>query len=150
MFGMGFTEILFVAVIAIIFLGPEKLPEAMVKIAKFINSFRQTVTDAKTTFENEINITQLKAEANAYKSSISGVGDDISGFKNSLSNPIDDLNEALAGLNSDPIESDEVDSAFKSKRIDKKPKDEKSKDDKIKSKNKSPKKKKKNKIEDES
>ncbi len=32
MFGMGFTEILMIAVVAIIFLGPDKLPSAMVKL----------------------------------------------------------------------------------------------------------------------
>ena len=95
MFGMGFTEILFVAVIAIIFLGPDKLPEAMVQIAKFFNSFKKTVSEAKSTFEQEIHISELKEEALSYKRTLDG---DISGFKNALSNPIDDLNEALADL----------------------------------------------------
>jgi len=36
MFGLGFMEILFIAIIAILFLGPDKLPGAMVDIAKFI------------------------------------------------------------------------------------------------------------------
>ncbi len=95
MFGMGFTEILFIAVIAIIFLGPDKLPEAMIQIAKFFNSFKKTVSEAKSTFENEIHINELREEALSYKRTINN---DISGFKNSLSNPIDDLNEALAEL----------------------------------------------------
>jgi len=95
MFGMGFTEILFIAVIAIIFLGPDKLPETMVQIAKFFNSFKKTVTEAKATFENEIHMNELREEALSYKRTINN---DISGFKNSLSNPIDDLNEALADL----------------------------------------------------
>jgi len=95
MFGMGFTEILFIAVIAIIFLGPDKLPEAMVQIAKFFNSFKKTVTEAKSTFENEIHMNELREEALSYKRTLDS---DISGFKNSLSNPIDDLNEALSDL----------------------------------------------------
>ena len=95
MFGMGFTEILFIAVIAVIFLGPDKLPEAMVQIAKFFNSFKKTVTEAKSTFENEIHMNELRDEALSYKRTLDS---DISGFKNSLSNPIDDLNEALSDL----------------------------------------------------
>ncbi len=95
MFGMGFTEILFIAVIAIIFLGPDKLPETMVQIAKFFNSFKKTVSEAKSTFEQEIHINELKEEALSYKKTLDG---DISGFKNALSSPIDDLNEALADL----------------------------------------------------
>ncbi len=95
MFGLGFTEILFIAVIAIIFLGPDKLPEAMVQIAKLFNSFKKTVNDAKASFENEIHINELKEEALSYKRALDN---DISGFKNSLSNPLDDLNEALSDL----------------------------------------------------
>ena len=44
MFGMGFSEVLVIAIIAIIFLGPEKLPDAMVKVAKFF----KTVKNAKS------------------------------------------------------------------------------------------------------
>ena len=41
MFGMGFTEILVVIVIAILFLGPDKLPTAMVEVAKFIKGIKK-------------------------------------------------------------------------------------------------------------
>ncbi|MCD8476704.1 MAG: twin-arginine translocase TatA/TatE family subunit [Sulfurospirillum sp.] len=41
MFGLGFSEILVIAIIAILFLGPEKLPDAMVKGAKFFKSFKK-------------------------------------------------------------------------------------------------------------
>jgi len=103
MFGMGFTEILFIAVIAIIFLGPDKLPETMVQIAKFFNSFKKTVSEAKSSFEQEIHINELKEEALSYKRTLDS---DISGFKNSLSSPIDDLNEALADLEEKKINKD--------------------------------------------
>ncbi|OQX73864.1 MAG: Sec-independent protein translocase TatB, partial [Campylobacteraceae bacterium 4484_4] len=43
MFGMSFGEILIIAIIAILFLGPDKLPEAMVKIAKFFKSFKKSI-----------------------------------------------------------------------------------------------------------
>ena len=42
MFGMGFTEILLIAMVAIIALGPEKLPTTMVQIAKFINKIKNS------------------------------------------------------------------------------------------------------------
>ena len=63
MFGMGFTEILLIAMVAIIALGPEKLPTTMVQIAKFINKIKTGLADAKTTLDNELNISELKAEA---------------------------------------------------------------------------------------
>ena len=141
MFGMGFTEILFIAVIAIIFLGPDKLPEAMVQIAKFFNSFKKTVSDAKSTFEQEIHINELKEEALSYKRTLDS---DISGFKNALSNPIDDLNEALSDL-----EEKKADESYKRNQIQTEVTEKKPKESTDKKKTKS-KKKKKDTIEDKS
>jgi len=67
MFGMGFTEILIIAVIAILFLGPDKLPGAMVDIAKFFRSTKNALGSMKESIEEEINIKDIKEEALAYK-----------------------------------------------------------------------------------
>ncbi len=70
MFGMGFMEILLIAIIAIIALGPDKLPDAMVQIAKFIRKFKSGLEDAKSTLDSELNISEMKTEANKFKSQI--------------------------------------------------------------------------------
>ncbi|RXK14404.1 twin-arginine translocase subunit TatB [Halarcobacter mediterraneus] len=70
MFGMGFMEILLIAIVAIIALGPEKLPGAMVEIAKFLKKFKAGVEDAKSTLDNELNISEMKEEAARYKAQI--------------------------------------------------------------------------------
>ena len=67
MFGMGFSEILLIAVIAILFLGPDKLPEAMVQIAKFFKSFKSSINEAKSSIEQEVRMQDLKEEALEYK-----------------------------------------------------------------------------------
>lgn len=67
MFGMGFSEILVIAIVAIIFLGPEKLPDAMVKVAKFFKTVKNSVNDVKSSFEQEMKIQELKEEALTYK-----------------------------------------------------------------------------------
>ncbi len=67
MFGMGFSEVLVIAIVAVIFLGPEKLPDAMVKIAKFFKTVKTSVNDVKNSFEQEMKIQELKEEALTYK-----------------------------------------------------------------------------------
>ena len=67
MFGMGFTEILIIAVIAIMFLGPEKLPDALVQIAKFFKSFKSSVNEVKESISHEMQLQQLKDEAQEYQ-----------------------------------------------------------------------------------
>lgn len=67
MFGMGLGEIFLIAVIAVLFLGPDKLPETMVQIAKFFRSVKGTVNSAKATLEEEMKFSELKESALNYK-----------------------------------------------------------------------------------
>ena len=67
MFGMGFSELLVIAVIAVLFLGPDKLPSTMVEIAKFFRSMKQTVNSVKESINEEIHIEDIKREAMEYK-----------------------------------------------------------------------------------
>ena len=47
MFGMDFGELLLIAIVAVIFLGPDKLPETMVQIAKIFKKVKTTIATAK-------------------------------------------------------------------------------------------------------
>ena len=67
MFGMGFTEILVIAIIAILFLGPDKLPGTMVEIAKFFRNMKRTIGSVKESIEEEMSVSEIKEEALAYK-----------------------------------------------------------------------------------
>jgi len=96
MFGMGFTEILMIAVVAILFLGPDKLPNAMVQIAKFIKGAKSAITDAKSAIDSEIKIAELKEEALGYKSKLDEASAELQGFKNI--NPMNDIQASLTQL----------------------------------------------------
>ncbi len=70
MFGMGFMEILFIAVIAIIALGPDKLPNALVQMAKMFKKIKHGIDDAKSSLDSELHISQMKEEANSLKANL--------------------------------------------------------------------------------
>jgi sec-independent protein translocase protein TatB len=82
MFGIGFTELLLVSIIAILFLGPDKLPGALVDMAKFIKSVKKTISEAKNSLEEEVNIADLKEEALDYKKQLDDATSELKGFKN--------------------------------------------------------------------
>jgi sec-independent protein translocase protein TatB len=56
MFGMGGSEILVILVVALLFLGPEKLPEAASKISKGIRDLRKQTRELTQTIENDTEI----------------------------------------------------------------------------------------------
>ncbi|MEY3090656.1 MAG: twin-arginine translocation system component TatB [Pseudomonadota bacterium] len=82
MFGIGFTELLLIAIIAVLFLGPDKLPETMVEIARFIKGVKKTIIDAKTSLEEEMKIADLKEEALSYKKQLDEATNELQNFKN--------------------------------------------------------------------
>lgn len=87
MFGMGLLEISVIAIVAIIALGPEKLPSAMVDIAKFFKKLKGGIEDAKSTLDNELKISELKAEAQKYKSQVENFQSSVS-VENILNDPL--------------------------------------------------------------
>ena len=114
MFGMGFTEILLIAMVAIIALGPEKLPTTMVQIAKFINKIKTGLADAKSTLDNELNISEMKEEANKFKAQIEETKTSLS-----MDSKID------LGLSDIMKDNLSVDSSVETKKIQEEPKQEK-------------------------
>ena len=91
MFGIGFTELLLISIIAILFLGPDKLPSAMIEIAKFIKSVKKTVGEAKSSLEEEMKIADLKEEALSYKKQLDDATSELKSFKNIDFDDFDDV-----------------------------------------------------------
>ncbi|EAK1882778.1 Sec-independent protein translocase subunit TatB [Campylobacter jejuni] len=74
---MSFGEIIVILVIAILVLGPDKLPEAIVQIAKILKAVKRNIDDAKSSIEKEICINDLKEEAKKYKDEFSSTNENI-------------------------------------------------------------------------
>ena len=91
MFGIGFTELLLIAIIAILFLGPDKLPGALVEMAKFIKGVKKTIGEAKSSLEEEMKIADLKEEALNYKKQLTEATEELKGFKNISLDDFDEI-----------------------------------------------------------
>ncbi|EIF1244670.1 TPA: Sec-independent protein translocase subunit TatB, partial [Campylobacter jejuni] len=69
--------IIVILVVAILVLGPDKLPEAIVQIAKILKAVKRNIDDAKSSIEKEIRINDLKEEAKKYKDEFSSTNENI-------------------------------------------------------------------------
>lgn len=77
MFGMGITEIFLIAIVAVLFLGPDKLPSTMIEIAKFFRSVKGTVNSAKATLEDEIRLSGIKESVMDYKAELTNASSEL-------------------------------------------------------------------------
>jgi len=91
MFGLGFTEILLIAVVALLFIGPDKLPDTMKTIARTLGKVKRMFDDTKETIQNELRIDDLKEEALGYKAQIEKAKSDLSAFKNVANKEIEEV-----------------------------------------------------------
>ncbi len=106
MFGIGLPELIVILVLALIVLGPEKLPEVAKQIAKFVNDLRKATDE----FKKELELDKLDDIKNPV-SLDNLLGDEIKEIKKDLSppdflKPGENKGDLLGGLGSDWKEAD--------------------------------------------
>lgn len=62
MFDIGFGEILVVAVLGLLVLGPERLPEAVRTIALWVGRFKRAYRQVRTEIEREIGADEIRRQ----------------------------------------------------------------------------------------
>lgn len=63
MLDIGFTELLLIAVVALVVLGPEKLPVAVRTLGLWIGKIKRTVSGIQTEISEELRIDEMKRTA---------------------------------------------------------------------------------------
>lgn len=74
---MSMGEIIIILIVAVLVLGPEKLPSTAVQIAKILKALKRQVDDAKESIEKEIRVSEIKKEADKYKNEFSKYNQNI-------------------------------------------------------------------------
>jgi len=62
MFDIGFSEIMVVAVISLIIMGPERLPETVRTISLWLGRLRQFISSARAEIEDEVGIDEIRRQ----------------------------------------------------------------------------------------
>ncbi len=81
MFGIGFPEMLMIMVLALIVIGPKRLPDIARALGRGFTEFKRATDDLKSTFQDEVRTEEIKQqlikEGKAFSSNnpyTSGVG----------------------------------------------------------------------------
>lgn len=92
---IGMQEIFLLSIIALIVLGPERLPQAVKSTAIWINRFKQIVNDFKSSVEQELNAEEIRREIHN-----ENVMKEISDGRRMIDNINDDLQQTLSSIES--------------------------------------------------
>lgn len=69
MFGIGMQELVLILVIALIILGPKKLPDVAKSLGKALNEFKRATSDIKDSLEVDNNLHSVKKSFDALNDS---------------------------------------------------------------------------------
>lgn len=67
MFDIGFTELLLIAVVALVVLGPEKLPVAARTLGLWLGKAKRTISGIQSEISEELRLDELKRTASVAK-----------------------------------------------------------------------------------
>ena len=62
MFDIGFSELLIIAVLTLIVMGPERLPETVRTITLWLGRLRQFLSAARTEIEDEVGVDEIRRQ----------------------------------------------------------------------------------------
>jgi sec-independent protein translocase protein TatB len=106
MFDVSFTELLLIALVALIVLGPQRLPEVARTAGQWVGKLRRFVSEVKSDFDREMNQAEL-AELRKLKAEI----DDTRRVMEDASQRfMQDVNPVPAGSSAEPAATPSLDS----------------------------------------
>ncbi|WP_461516853.1 Sec-independent protein translocase protein TatB [Porticoccus sp.] len=62
MFDIGFSELLLIAVVALVVMGPQRLPQAMRSLALWLGRARQMFNNLRRELENEVGMDDVRRQ----------------------------------------------------------------------------------------
>jgi sec-independent protein translocase protein TatB len=107
MFDIGFSELLVIAVITLIVMGPERLPETVRTIGLWIGRLKQMITTARSELENEVGMGEIRRQLHNEKI-LRDLENNKADFENSMRESSAELNSAAAQVK-DGAQSSETD-----------------------------------------
>lgn len=114
MFDIGFSELLMFGALALIVLGPEKLPQAARTAGKWYSKTRRTVANLQAELENELDIAetrkQMQAELVKIREAEENMQKELREMRDNMQKLQEEQNQELAKAN--PIESKQTDTSL--------------------------------------
>ena len=114
MFGIGLPEMIIIAIVALIFIGPDKLPGVLRSIGKGLVELKRATSDVRSTIqeemqkiEDEIEIKEVRESAQDFKNEFGGVANKIAPLTLSKFNS-EDQNEVISHSEKNVAQTDMV------------------------------------------
>ncbi len=101
MFDMGFAEMMIIGIVALIVVGPERLPSVARSAGKWIAKIKGFVNNVKNDVEREFKTDELKKILDQQKDELQSLKEAMSNANNSMAESTASLDKELNELDND-------------------------------------------------
>ncbi|MDO5667885.1 MAG: Sec-independent protein translocase protein TatB [Alcaligenaceae bacterium] len=101
MFGLSLSEIVVIALVALIVIGPERLPKTARALGLLMGRAQRYVNDIKSDIEREMHVDDIKKFKDEVASSVTKVKSSVEGEITSITDPIKNLSNPLETVKSE-------------------------------------------------
>ncbi len=84
MFGIGLPEMIIIAVVALVFIGPDKLPGVLRSIGKGLVELKRATSDVRSTVQDEMHKIEEEIELKEVRESAQNFGNELGGVANKM------------------------------------------------------------------
>ena len=84
MFDMGFTEVVLIGIVALVVIGPERLPGVAITVGKYVGRLKRFVTNVRSDVESEFKTDEIRKLLAAQQEELSSLKDVVSEAKKGL------------------------------------------------------------------
>lgn len=109
MFDIGFSELVVIGIVALIVIGPERLPKVARTAGHLYGRLQRYVSTVKSDISQEIQLDEIRRAGQSFKESIesaaSDVGQQATVVDDYLRNELDNVNKLVTTAGNDGVES---------------------------------------------
>ncbi|MEJ2480220.1 MAG: Sec-independent protein translocase protein TatB [Acidihalobacter sp.] len=91
MFDLGFSEIMLIMIVALVVVGPERLPGLARKAGYWVGRFRRYVVNVRSEIERELNADELRSMLTRQEDEIRELRDMLQDTRSQIRNEVDDI-----------------------------------------------------------
>ncbi len=98
MFDVSFTELLVIGVVALVVIGPERLPKVARTLGHLVGRAQRYVNDVKTDIQREVELDELRKLKDQMQDAAQSVKSSLQNTEDSLRKPLDSLEQDVSAL----------------------------------------------------
>ena len=96
MFDFGFSELLLIGVIALVVLGPERLPKAARMAGQLVGRVQRMVGNVKQELSSQLEMDELRRAKDEFEATAHSVRDEIAGIGAQAQRDLHDISDGLS------------------------------------------------------